>query len=184
MARKASHIHSGLSSQTYSRSSISQIRSARSLPSGLVLIRHHDRSARSPEGPGYLLMSRHQFQSAAVNVSRTVPTRTIFFACRGDNGSRHRRGIRPIGSPALVARLRVARGAASWTLRSIILSISPRSSQTPRHVGQKSISTPKRSDIVSPVLHTGHGILRQPLRFAWLKPFPGGGERRADACDP
>src|SRR3546814_4866294 len=42
--------------------------------------------------------------------------------------------------------------------RSMILSSSPRSSHTPRHCGQKSISTPCRSEIDSVTLQTGQSM--------------------------
>src|SRR3546814_14908966 len=40
----------------------------------------------------------------------------------------------------------------------MILSSSPRSSHTPRHCGQKSISTPCRSEIDSVTLQTGQSM--------------------------
>ncbi len=63
--------------------------------------------------------------------------------------------------------------------RSISLSSSPRSSHTPRHAGQWSISMPWRSAMTSRVLSTGHFIAANRPRARGLERLRG--ERAGDA---
>ncbi len=53
-------------------------------------------------------------------------------------------------------------GARDAAARSMTLSSSPRSSHTPRHWGQKSISTPSRDEIERGTSQTGHFMESDP----------------------
>ena len=99
--------------------------------------------------------SRGRRRSAAGRRRRGRGRRSAAARRSGGRAPRSRGGRRTVAA-LVAAGAGGAAGAMAAEARSITLSSSPRSSQTPRHWGQKSISTPSRDEIERVTSQTGH----------------------------